>query len=162
MTPVKRIALAIILITVLVVSVATLLIHNHISELQEQLSELQKPIDDARKVMITEFSSPTGWWNPVGITIAVNFNITILNTGINDVEGIVLEIKTLNFDENPLTRTRAIGILNAGERTIIQDTIIIGMQSYLDEYYNSSFVATLKLGKVVLHNRTLQITEGPF
>jgi hypothetical protein len=159
---VKRIALAIILITVLVVSVATLLIHNHISELQEQLNELQKPIDDARKVMITEFSSPTGWWNPVGVAIAVNFNVTILNTGINDVEGIVLEIKTHNFDEDTLTRTRAIGMLHAGETTIIQDTITIGMQSYLDEYYNSSFVATLKLGNIVLANRTLQITERQF
>ena len=68
----------------------------------------------------------------------------------------VLEIKTLNFDEDPLIRTRAISILDAGETTIIQDTITIGMQSYLHEYYNSSFVATLKLGKVVLDNRTLQ------
>ena len=158
----ERKTLSIFLITVVVLSVATLLAHNHISELQEQLNELQKPIDDARKVMITEFSSPTGWWNPVGVAIAVNFNVTILNTGINDVEGIVLEIKTLNFDEDTLTRTRAIGMLHAGETTIIQDTITIGMQSYLDEYYNSSFVATLKLGKVVLANRTLQITERQF
>ena len=158
----ERKTLSIFLITVVVLSVATLLAHNHISELQEQLNELQKPIDDARKVMITEFSSPTGWWNPVGVAIAVNFNVTILNTGINDVEGIVLEIKTHNFDEDPLTRTRAIGILHAGETTIIQDTITIGMQSYLDEYYNSSFVATLKLGNIVLDNRTLQITERQF
>ena len=158
----KRKALAIILIIVVVLSVATLLVHNHISKLQEQLNELQKPIDDARKVMITEFSSPTGWWNPVGVAIAVNFNVTILNTGINDVEGIVLEIKTHNFDEDTLTRTRAIGMLHAGETTIIQDTITIGMQSYLDEYYNSSFVATLKLGNIVLDNRTLQITERQF
>ena len=158
----ERKTLSIFLITVVVLSVATLLAHNHISELQEQLNELQKPIDDARKVMITEFSSPTGWWNPVGVAIAVNFNVTILNTGINDVEGIVLEIKTHNFDEDPLTRTRAIGMLHAGETTIIQDTITIGMQSYLDEYYNSSFVATLKLGNIVLDNRTLQITERQF
>jgi hypothetical protein len=158
----ERKTLSIFLITVVVLSVATLLAHNHISELQEQLNELQKPIDDARKVMITEFSSPTGWWNPVGVAIAVNFNVTILNTGINDVEGIVLEIKTLNFDEDTLTRTRAIGMLHAGETTIIQDTITIGMQSYLDEYYNSSFVATLKLGNIVLDNRTLQITERQF
>jgi len=154
----KRKALAIILI-VIVVSIAALLVHNHISELQRQLNELQKPIDNARKLKITEFWSPMGWWNPVGVTMAVDFNITIFNTGIEDVEGVVLEIKTVNYTEDPLIRTRAIGIIDAGETIEIRESIFIGLQSYLDEFYNSSFVATLKLGNVVLDNSTLQITE---
>lgn len=193
----KRKASAIVLITIVVISVATLLIHNQISELQNQinelqeqneelqdqnnelqdqnrdlqeqnselhdrLNELQKQIDNAAKVMITEFSSPYGWWNPVGVTMAVDFNIIILNTGINDVEGVTLEIKRLNFDEDPFNRTRTLGILYAGETTEIRESIIISMDRYFDEFYRSSFVATLKLGGLVLHVRTLPITKRQF
>jgi FtsZ-binding cell division protein ZapB len=183
----KRTALAIVLITVIVLSIATWFVHSKISELQnqiselqaqnselydqnrdlqdknnelqEQLNELQKQIDDAAKVMITEFSSLRGWWNPVGATMAVDLDITILNTGINDVEGLTLEIKRLNFDEDPFNRTITLGIFHAGETIEIQESIIVSMDRYFDEFYNSVFAATLKLGEVVLHVRTLQITN---
>jgi hypothetical protein len=157
----NRTVLAIFLITVIAVSVAIFLIY-HISGLQRQLYELQKPIDDARKLEITEFSSLSGWWNPVGVTMAVDFNITIFNTGVEDVDGAVLEINSLNFTGDPLNRTRALGIVHAGETIEIRESFFIGLQSYIDEFYNSSFVAALKLGNIVLDNRTLQITERQF
>jgi FtsZ-binding cell division protein ZapB len=131
-------------------------------ELQEQLNELHKQIDDAEKVMITEFSSPTGWRNPVGVAMDVIFNITIMNTGTNDVEGLTLEIKRLNFDEDPFNITRKLDILHVGETTEIQEFIIISMDRYFSEFYSSSFVATLKLGELALHERTLQITKRQF
>jgi FtsZ-binding cell division protein ZapB len=183
----KRTALAIVLITVIVLSIATWFVHSQISELQnqisdlqaqnselrdqnrdlqdkndelqEQLNELQKQIDDARNVMITGFSSLRGWWNPVGVAMVVDLDITILNTGINDVEGVTLEIKRSDFDEDPFNRTRTFGILHAGETIEIQESIVVSMDRYFDEFYNSAFVATLKLGEVVLDVRTLQITN---
>jgi uncharacterized protein YlxW (UPF0749 family) len=156
----KRTALAIVLITVSVLSIVTWFVHSQISELQaqnselhdqnrdlqdkndelqEQLNELQKQIDDARNVMITEFSSLHGWWNLVGVTMAVELDITILNTGINDVEGLTLEIKRSNFDEDPFNRTRTLGILHAGETIEIQESIVVNMDRYFDEFYNSVF-----------------------
>ena len=131
-------------------------------ELQEQLTELQKQIDDAEKAMITEFSSPTGWRNPAGVAMDVIFNITIVNTGPSDIEGLTLEIKRLNFDEDPFNITRNLDILYAGETIEIQEFIIISMDIYFAEFYYSSFVATLKLGELVLNMRTLQITERVF
>lgn len=129
--------------------------------LQEQLNELQKKIDNAAKVMITEFSSG-GWFNPVGVAMSADFNVTVSNTGIDDVEGLTLEIKRLNFDEDPYNITRKLDILHAGETTEIRDFIIISMDLYFDSFYHSSFVATLKLGGLVLHERTLQITKRQF
>lgn len=189
MISVKRKVLAIILVTVIALSIAAWFVHNQISELQgqnsdlqhqinelqdqnrdlqdknnelqEQLDLLQKWIDDAPEVLITEFSSQYGWWNPVGVAVAVIFNITISNTGISDVEGLTLEVTRLNFDEDPYNITRKLGILHAGETTEIQDDIVISMDLYFAEFHNRSFVATLKLGEVVLYVRHLLPEQYP-
>ena len=186
----KRIALAVVLIAITILSIAAWFVQSQVGEfqkqvielqhqnselqnknnelqeqneeLQEQINELHKQIDNAAKVMIIEFSSPTGWRNPVGMAMDVIFNITIMNTGISDVEGLILEIKRLNFDEDPYNITRKLEILHAGETTEIQEFIIISMDRYFDEFYYSSFVATLKLGGLVLHMRSLQITKRQF
>jgi len=193
----KRSALAFILLIVIVLSFASWLVYNQVSELQNQidklqsqnsdlheqvselqdqnnelqgqneelqehLNELHKQIDNAEKVMITEFSSPTGWRNPVGVAMDVVFNITITNTGTNDVEGLTLEIKRLNFEEDPFNITRKLDIIHAGETTELQEFIIISMDRYFSEFYSSNFVATLKLGELALHERTLQITKRQF
>jgi type II secretory pathway pseudopilin PulG len=179
----KRIALALVLIAITILSIAAWFVQSQIGEfqkqvielqdknnelqeqneeLQEQINELQKQIDNAAKVMIIEFSSPTGWRNPVGMAMDSIFNVTIMNTGLNDVEGLTLEIKRLNFDEDPYNITRKLDILHSGETTEIQEFIIIGMDLYFDEFYYSSFIATLKLGGLVLHMRTLQITKRQF
>jgi hypothetical protein len=131
------------------------------NELREQLNVLQKQIEDAAKVIITEFSSG-GWWNPVGVAMSVDFNVTIMNTGMDAVEGLTLEIKRLDFDEDPYNITRRLDVLPAGETTEIQDFIIISIERYTSEFYYSSFVASLKLGGLILHARTLQITERQF
>lgn len=133
------------------------------NELQEQLNETQKLFDAASsRAMIIEFSSPWGWGNPVGVTMAVDFNITILNNGINDIEGLTLEIKRLNFDSDPFNITRTLGILHSGEIVAIREYLYISMDRYFAEFYTSSFVTTLRLGDRILDEQTLQITKRQF
>jgi len=149
---VKRKALAVILITVIALSIATWFVYNQNSELQNQIRDSLK---------ITEFSSG-GWGNPAGMAMSVGFNITIMNAGITEVDGVILEIKRPNFDSDPFNITRTLGILHAGETTEIQDFIIIGMDRYFDEFYHSNFVATLRVGNTIVDERTLEITERQF
>jgi hypothetical protein len=112
-------------------------------------------------VLITEFSSKDGWWNPVGVTLALDLNVTIANTGISDVEGLTLEIKRLNVDEDPYNITRKLDILHAEETTEIYDHIFTGIDFFAAEFLNRSFVATLKLGDVVLDVRHLLPEQYP-
>jgi len=122
-------------------------------ELQEQLDLLQKRVDFSPYVQITQFSSKEGWWNPVGVTVALDFNVTIVNTGMSDIEGLTLEIRRLNVDEDPYNITRRLDILPAREKTEIYDHMFLGMTFYFDEFINRSLVATLRLGDVVLDVR---------
>jgi TolA-binding protein len=127
-------------------------------ELQQQLDLQQKWLDYQPQVRITEFSGG-GWWNPVGVTLALDFTIKIHNSGISDVEGLTLEIKRSGFDEDPFAFTKRLDILLAGNITEIHHSIFMSLSDY-DEYQNSAFVATLKLGDVVLHARYYQPPSG--
>ena len=185
----KKIAAGAVIILIVTVSIATWLVNNQISELQsqnkdlqdkvdelqdqnrdlqdendelhEQLDLLQKRVDFSPEVVITEFSSLGGWRNPVGVTLEEVFNVTIENTGISDIDGLTLEIKRLNLEEDPYNITKRLDILHAGETTEIQDSIITGIDHYAAEFLNRSFVATLKLGEVVLDERHLLPEQYP-
>jgi len=171
---VKNKALAIATVTVVSILVTALFVYSQISELQNQISKLQaennelqdqkrelenqldtlqKLLDYGPEVQITNFSSRMGWWNPVGVSMLVIFDITISNNGISDVEGLTLEIKRYNIDEDPYNKTKRLSILNAGETIAFQTDVFVGMQTYFDEFYKRSFVASLKLGEVVLYVR---------
>ena len=180
---VKMKVIAIMVVTVIALSVAVWLVHIHISELQiqnsdlqnqinelqdqnrelqdendelqEQLDLLQKRVDFSPDVIITKFSSKDGWWNPVGVTLALDLNITIENTGISDIDGLTLEIKRRSLDEDPYNITKRLDILYAGESAEIYDSIFTGIQFFAAEFRNRSFVATLKLGDVVLDEKYL-------
>jgi len=185
----KKITLSTVLIAIIALALASWAVHNQLSELQnqidklqaenselqdqnrdlqdqndelqEQLDLLQKWLDYEPEVLITNFSSRLGWFNPVGVTVAIFFDIKIANTGISDVEGLTLEIKRLNFDEDPYNITRKLDILHAGETTEIGANIVISMERYFDEFLNRSLVATLKLGEVVLDVRHLLPEQYP-
>ena len=159
----KKIATSAILIAIIAASIATWFVHTQISELQAQNSELRNQLNQVNRVNITDFSS-NGWMNPVGVGIEIDFHVVILNTGINDVGGVTLEIKRLDLDVDPFNITRTLGILHAGETTEIgQLYIVISIKQYADEFRYSEFVATLKLGDAILNvSSPLQITERPF
>ena len=134
----KRKALVIVLVAVVVVSVAT-----YIIGLQRELSELQSLIDDAKKVRITDFSSEYGWMYMGGMTGFIDFNISISNTGVNDVEGLTLEVRTV---DNAHNSTRRLDVIRAGETVELQDGFVYGYPSGMGD----SYMATLKLGGIVL------------
>ena len=101
--------------------------------------------------------------------MAIAFHVAVLNTGINDVGGVTLEIKRLGVDMDPFNITRTLGVIQVGETIEIGElpifgelSILINLNQYFDEFNVSEFVATLKLGDVVLDNCTLQVTGSPF
>ena len=141
--------MALLLVLVLTAStVVVWFVHNQVDNPQANIT-------------ITKFSSG-GWGNPVGVTMAVGFNLTILNNGINDIDGVILEIKRSSFDRDPFNITKPLGILHAVETTEVQECLIINIDNYFAEFYNSSFLATLRLGDSVLDESVLQITARQF
>ena len=143
----KRTALAFLLTTAVVISIATLLIANHISELEKQ-------IQIAKSVRIVDFSSP-GWWNPVGVWVMADFNVTIMNNCTYGVEGVIVEIRRLDFEEDPNNITRTIGVLSAGEIICIQDTLNSGFNAFAEG--SQCLVATLKVGNEIVDNRVIHL-----
>jgi hypothetical protein len=159
----KKVATGAFLIVIIAASVISWFVYTQISDLQTQNSELRNQLNHVNRVNITDFSSG-GWTNPVGVAMMIDFHVTILNTGINDVGGVTLEIKRLNLDVDPFNITRTLGVLHAGETTEIKDLyIVISIKQYADEFRDSEFVATLQLGETILNaSSPLQITERPF
>jgi hypothetical protein len=131
--------LAIILVAVVALSIGVWFFYS-------QTIQIYEP-----EVVITEFSSPYGWRYMGGMTGFIDFNITISNTGNSDVEGLTLEIVILNDNGNPHNSTRRLDVLRSGETTEIQDGFIFGYESG----FGRSYVATLKLGEIVLDERFL-------
>jgi len=143
----KRKTLAFVLISAVVVSVATLLIANHISELEKQ-------IQIAKSVRIVDFSSP-GWWNPVGVWVMADFNVTIMNSCVYNAEQVIVEIRGLDFEEDPSNVTRRLGTLHAGEILSIQDTLNFGFNEFAEG--SQCLVATLKVGNDTVDNRVIHL-----
>jgi len=159
----KKIVASEVIIVIVAASIATWFVHTQISSLQSQNSELRTQLNHVNRLNITDFSS-TGWTNPVGVAMMIDFRVAVLNTGINDVGGATLEIKRRNLDLDPFNITRTLGILHSGETTEIGELyIIISIKQYTDEFRYSEFVATLRLGETILNvSNPLQITERPF
>lgn len=169
----RKAALTIATVTIISILVTVLFVHSQINSLQNQVSSLQtrnnelldqkkdlenqldalqQLLDFGPTVKITSFSSREGWWNPVGMSMIVILDITISNNGISDVDGLMLEIKRYNFEEDPYNSTRWLN-LDAGETITIQIDVLVGMQIYFDEFSKRSLVASLKLGEVILDMR---------
>lgn len=159
----KKITASAIIIVIVATSVATWFVHTQISVLQSQNSELRIQLNHVNRVNITDFSS-SGWSNTVGVVMGIGFHVAILNTGINDVGGLTLEIRRSNLDVDPFNITRSIGIVRVGESIVIEDLyIFIGLDRYTGEFRYCDFVATLRLGETILNATSpLQITERQF
>jgi cell division protein FtsB len=166
---IKMKILVISLITVLCVSIAGWFVTNsdlqqQITELQEQnrdlqeendelleqLDLLQKRLDFNASVLITKFSSIYGWSNVVGMTIAMNFNVSVQNFGISDIEGLIVEVKRYGFGEDPSNQTIKLDVLYAGETIEFLSSFVLGWDSYFDNFHGQALTATLKLGEAIL------------
>jgi heme/copper-type cytochrome/quinol oxidase subunit 2 len=157
-TLVKRRALALILIIVIALSVASWLVYSKISELQaenrelrEQLKELQEQIES---VKITGFEWESGF-NYVGALILVNVaNVTVLNNDAKNMSGVTLTVRLvyngtdLGYSEG---FTEKIDLLHAGESLEISGWVSSGLGNRPN---GTECISTLKWGKVVLDERT--------
>lgn len=145
------------LLFVLILTASTIgvwFVHNQSDNRQQK--------GDEYSLTIKEFSA-SGWGNPAGVTMMVFFNVTIVNNGSRDLDGVTLEIKRSDLESDPFNITKPLGILQKGETTEIQDIILaINMNLYFDEFYNSSFIATLKLDDFALDESIVQITSRQF
>jgi len=185
----KRKALAIVLITVIAVSVATLLLHNQISdlqnqirelqaqneelqeqneelqeqnsELQDQLIELENMIDIVPDVKITDFEWIGGYHHLGQVNLFQNFKVTIQNMCNSTVSGLTLSVKLLSVETNAKIAeyTTQINITRAGQIVEISGDVSVGE---IRSYAHTAVgVITLTLGDVLLDQWTRNL-QGSF
>jgi hypothetical protein len=115
----KRTALALFLIAIIVLSIAAWLVYSQISELQNQINELQAQSNELHdqigelqnqnsalqdKIDKMYASSPVqitaveriGWRPIVGLTIGSHVNVTVQNNGFTDLIGLTLIVRLVN------------------------------------------------------------------
>jgi hypothetical protein len=148
-----KIVVAVALIVVISTIIASTVF---IWQIQEQLNELKRQIEIEKNVKIVDFSSP-GWWNPVGVWVIADFNVTIMNNCTYDVDGVIVEIRRLDFQEDPNNITRAIGVLSAGEMISIQDTLNSGFNAFAEG--SQCLVAILKVGNDTVDSRVIHLQQ---
>jgi hypothetical protein len=154
----KRKVLAFVFITVIAISVATWLVQKQ-----------TKPVEPIT-VEIETFSLTGVWENIVGLSMTVPFNMTVHNTGINNISGLKLsaaifvnetskvEAKVLSTNEeviNPDNFTLLAGEIREVEGwigTTLYALEVAGARNVSIGGTNSgwNFVATIKLGSEVL------------
>lgn len=137
----KRKALAIIFIIVIVLSIASWLVYNQIIELQNQKSELQSQINNLQNqnsylhdrisqlleqfgenytspVKITAFVWEGGWLPIVGVTLYHPVSVTVRNYAAVNISGLELDVTLINnYDGAQIGRSGGalIDFLQAGE-----------------------------------------------
>ena len=185
MTLVKRTAFAIVLITVIAVSVATLLVHNQISDLQNQISELQAQNEELEEqnselqgqiselqnqlsinyssspVRISTFEYVSGFYPLGGLTLVNTVKVTIQNSGDTNVSGLTLTVRLLDNK----TRTEfgqghswLVDGLLAGESREFSGWVYYGV----DDYGRSATCAVkLRLGGFVVDEKTFGVNWSP-
>jgi hypothetical protein len=152
-TLLKRTILALSLIIIIVLSVATWFIHN----------QLQKPLNPSLNVKITSFAVDDQWNYLGGVTFDCRFNITLENRGLDDIAGLVLKVKVFNNNTelnvgNYFAETYENGTiketLGAGEVRVFEGTLLSNPP--LPEIRTNNVVAAVLLDNAVLDEQTNQ------
>jgi hypothetical protein len=146
----KRTALALILIIVIVLSVASWLVYYQISEPQNQ--------NNTPKAKITAFTADMSWRGPVvGVTMDITFNVTVQNIGTNDINGTNITVERITADNDSSICSYYIEnltVLHPGETCQIKAFIFTDV-SHFYEVTSSNFLACLKGNGTVLDERKL-------
>jgi uncharacterized protein YlxW (UPF0749 family) len=133
-------------------------LQKQIDDLQNRLLELQKTIDIASDVKIID-ANWIGGFNPiVGVTLAHPVNVTVQNTGVNDVSGLNLTVKLLYKDtQTEVGRgfAKQIDMIHAGEILEFSGYILATIDSFSAD--SAVCVVTLTLGDFVLDEWTITL-----
>ena len=158
----KKIALMVVLITSVALLTATWLMRNQIIELQDKNSELENQIAALQQqnillqtVRITDFSIVRFPGIPVFGVGYWPFNVSIQNTGENDVSGITLVVRILSNNTEQSNYTKILDTLSAGTKMEVNGVIEDFHSAFVE---NRTYTATILLGGVVLDERTLSST----
>ena len=110
------------------------------------------------EVSITDFVADMRWFNPVGVTMAFIFNVTVENGSNQNVTGTQVTIYRLDEqnssipDYYPLVN---VGVIEPGETRIVRLDFFFGLDKY-GEYQASNYLAVLSVnGTTVLDERKL-------
>jgi predicted PurR-regulated permease PerM len=166
--PVKRKALAFILIVIFAVSAAAWLVYTQVSELQNQINELQAQNDElqdqigelqnqnsalqdkldkmyeASPVQVTAVER-IGWTPIVGLTIGSHVNVTVQNKGTTELSGLTLTVRLVNNNtEVGRGYVKQIDRLGAGESREFSGDILYGLG------ISFKIESIVKLGDIVL------------
>jgi hypothetical protein len=57
-------------------------------------------IQTNNKAKIIAFTADMSWNNPVGVTMAITFNITVQNTGTNDIDDINIKLERITNEND--------------------------------------------------------------
>ena len=166
----RKIALSIVLIAIIALALASWFVNNQFSALQNQINELQArngELQDqntdlqnklylARYVRITDFKW-FGGINPVaGLTLAFPVEVTVENTGVNDVSGLTLTVKLVYVGNETEVAwhpyVEQIDVIHAGEVLKLSGDIWAGMGSFSKD--SAVCVITLMLGDFVFDEWT--------
>jgi hypothetical protein len=142
---VKRKALAIFLVATIALSIAAWVIYNQISELQNLI----------KNVKIAEFEWESGFNPIVGLTLGNRVNVTVQNSGSDDISGLTLAVKLVyNGTELETSKgfTEQIDTLRAGESLEISGWIYYYLSNW--GLNGAECISTLMWGKVVLDEQT--------
>ena len=149
----QKIVVVIAVITVVGTIVAST---AFIWQAQEQLNELRRQSEIADSVKIVDFSSP-GWWNPVGVTVVADFNVTIMNSGTYNAEGLMVVVEGLDFQETSNNVTSIIESLPAGEKVTVQGTLYFGFNAFAEG--SQSLIASLWVNGTIVDSCIIDLRQ---
>jgi SMC interacting uncharacterized protein involved in chromosome segregation len=177
----KKIAASAVIILIVIVSIATWLVNNQISELQSQNSDLQEQIDElqdqinslkdqnselqsqlneleninaAHDVKIAAFEWIGDYHSLGQVNLFQNYKVTIQNIGSNNASGLTLSVKLLSTATKATIdeHTYQINTISAGQIMEISGDVSVGeIRSYVPTAVGET---TLTAGDVLLDQQT--------
>jgi hypothetical protein len=110
------------------------------------------------EIRITDFVADMSWFNPVGVTMAFIFNITVENGSNENINGAQVTIYRLDEQNSTIPGyypLEDVGFIEPGEIREVRLDFFFGLERY-DEYKASNYLAILVAnGTTVLDERKL-------
>ena len=113
---------------------------------------------NGNEIRITDFAADMSWFNPVGVTMAFIFNVTIENGSIENITGAQVTIHRLDEQNSSIPGYYPlvdVGVIEPGEICEVRLDLFFGLERY-DEYKASNYLAILSAnGTTVIDERKL-------